>query len=255
MPMSSRLLRPRAAVSAGFDPRSLGASMWYDPSDTAQVTLNGTNVSELRDKGLLGLHLSNSTASTQIPYTIAGANSRNLLTTTASNQFLRYPGNGSNSVASYTVTSQSLFLVFSVNPTQGTNARLFAQSVVGASNDFSGTNYFNGPFCNGATAISVFANGTVQASISNPSSQLFVYSLVHTGSSFSHRVNRGTAGNGTSTLNTSFGVFGLPSSGSAIGLQGNYAEAIVFNNQALSESARTTVERYLAAKWGVTIAA
>lgn len=254
MPMSPRLLRPRAS-GGGFDPRSLGASMWYDPSDTAQVTLNGNNVSELRDKGLLGLHLSNSTASTQIPYTIAGANSRNVLTTTASNQFLRYPGNGSNSVASYTVTSQSLFLVVSVNSTQGTNARLFAQSVVGANSDFTGTNYFNGPYCNGPTQLAVFANGSVQALISNPNNQLFVYSLVHTGSSFSHRVNRGTAGNGTSTLNTSFAVIGIPASGSVVGLQGNYAEAIVFNNQALSESARTTVERYLAAKWGVTVAA
>lgn len=48
MPMSPRLLRPRAT---GFSPRSLsGLVAWFDADDASTFTLNGTAVEEWRDK-------------------------------------------------------------------------------------------------------------------------------------------------------------------------------------------------------------
>jgi hypothetical protein len=48
MPMSPRLLKPRAN---GFSPSSLsGLQLWVDASQTSSVTLNSTTVSEWRDR-------------------------------------------------------------------------------------------------------------------------------------------------------------------------------------------------------------
>jgi len=65
-PMNARLLRPLA--SGGF-PKSLPSlGFWYDPSRSSTVTLNGGNVSELKDLSGNGRHLTQSTALNQPPY-------------------------------------------------------------------------------------------------------------------------------------------------------------------------------------------
>lgn len=49
MPMSPRLLRPRAA--GGFDPRTIGTMLaWYDFSDSSTLTIVSDLVSEIRNK-------------------------------------------------------------------------------------------------------------------------------------------------------------------------------------------------------------
>ena len=81
MPMSPRLLRPRAT---GFNPRSIvGLYAWYDASATSSVTLNSGNVSEWRDLSGGGRHLSQGTAAQQPAYTNAGQNGKNCLTFSA----------------------------------------------------------------------------------------------------------------------------------------------------------------------------
>ena len=62
MPMSPRLLRPRAT---GFDLRSIaGLVQWYDAADQSTMTLNGTTVSEWRSK-VGGVAVSQATAGAQ----------------------------------------------------------------------------------------------------------------------------------------------------------------------------------------------
>jgi hypothetical protein len=62
MPMSPRLLRPRAT---GFNPKSIaGLQLWLDGSDSSTMTMNGTTVSEWRSKSG-SIALTQSTASEQ----------------------------------------------------------------------------------------------------------------------------------------------------------------------------------------------
>lgn len=52
MGMNPKLLRPR---STGFNPKSIsGLALWLDASDLSTITLNGSNVSEWRDKSGAG---------------------------------------------------------------------------------------------------------------------------------------------------------------------------------------------------------
>lgn len=71
MPMSPRLLRPRAATSATFDPRAIsGLVAWYDASDastrfqnsngTTAATADNDPVGYLADKGPNGYHMTQS---------------------------------------------------------------------------------------------------------------------------------------------------------------------------------------------------
>ena len=63
MPMSPRLLRPRAT---GFTPRSIsGLVAWFDADDVSTFTLNGTAVSEWRDKSGNGYAVSQGTGNNQ----------------------------------------------------------------------------------------------------------------------------------------------------------------------------------------------
>jgi hypothetical protein len=63
MGMSPRLLRPRAT---GFNPRSIsGLTAWFDADDASTFTLNGTAVSEWRDKSGNGYAVSQGTSNNQ----------------------------------------------------------------------------------------------------------------------------------------------------------------------------------------------
>ena len=78
MPMSPRLLRPRAP--GGFNPTRLsGLTQWYDAADTSTMTLNGTTVSEWRSK-VGGVAVSQATASAQPTLTNGYYSGRSALT-------------------------------------------------------------------------------------------------------------------------------------------------------------------------------
>lgn len=63
MAMSAKLLRPRAT---GFNPKSIsGLVAWFDADDASTFTLNGTAVSEWRDKSGNGYAVSQGTANNQ----------------------------------------------------------------------------------------------------------------------------------------------------------------------------------------------
>lgn len=63
MGMSPRLLRPRAT---GFNPKSIsGLTAWFDADDASTFTLNGTAVSEWRDKSGNGYAVSQGTSNNQ----------------------------------------------------------------------------------------------------------------------------------------------------------------------------------------------
>jgi len=248
MPLRPRLLRPRAS-GGGFSPLSIqDLSMWYDPSVASSITLNGSNVSQLNDLSGNGRNLTQSTASSQPAYVTAASNGNNVMRFTSA-QALQF--NSANTGSAYTVTSQSIFFALFPTNAAANQARVFSQQIAGQ-NDFSGTGHLIPSYYANNAQISVYANGSAQAGIAVTAGQGVIVSLVHSGSSFNHRVNRGSLASGTSTLNTTFANFGLGVGGSAVA--GDFCEFIIYNNRACSETERTAIERYLANKWGITVA-
>lgn len=80
MPMSPRLLRPRAT---GFNPKSISElAAWYDASVSSSITLNGSTVSQWSDLSGNGRNQAQATASLQPTYNATGLNGKGTLTTT-----------------------------------------------------------------------------------------------------------------------------------------------------------------------------
>lgn len=77
---------PLSASVAAFSPASLGNSaFWFDPSNTATVTLNGSDVSQINDLSGNSRDASQGTAAAQPAYTTPGLNGLNTITYTAAN--------------------------------------------------------------------------------------------------------------------------------------------------------------------------
>lgn len=106
MPMSPRLLRPRAA--GGFDPRAIAdLGLWLDASDTSTVTLNGSTVSEWRSKGARSVAATQSTASLQPTYSVSAVNGRAALTASSVREMAISAFPYSNTVTAFTVLAIS----------------------------------------------------------------------------------------------------------------------------------------------------
>ena len=74
MPMSPRLLRPRAT---GFNPKSIsGLKLWLDVANTSSLTFNGSTVSQVNDLSGNGFHAAQSTANNQPTYQATGTNGK-----------------------------------------------------------------------------------------------------------------------------------------------------------------------------------
>lgn len=86
MPMSPRLLRPRA--SGAFNPKSIsGLVGWWDPSDSATVTTVSGAVSQLNDKSGLGRNATQGTANNRPSYS-GTINGKNVMTFDGTNDRL-----------------------------------------------------------------------------------------------------------------------------------------------------------------------
>ena len=152
----------------------------------------------------------------------------------------------------FTVTSQSIFWAI-VSPTaQNIQARVYTQFVTGQTNDFSGTNYMIPPYFPAANQCAVYAAGSVRNAINFTAGTALVMSFVHNGTTASSRLNRGTATTSNFTLNTAINIARIGNGPNTT--RGTLCEVIVYNNVALSETDRTTVERYLANKWAIAVA-
>jgi hypothetical protein len=110
MPQSPRLLRPRAS---GFNPKSIsGLAAWYDASNAASITLNGSTVSQWNDLSGNGRHQVQGSASLQPNYSATNANGKPALTTTGT-QWMQASAFESSSAA-------TIFLVWKISNAAGT---------------------------------------------------------------------------------------------------------------------------------------
>jgi hypothetical protein len=245
MPMSPRLLRPRA--SGGFDPRSLtGLALWLDAADSTTVTLN-SGVEEWRDKSGNARHFSQSTANNRPAYT-GSINGRLALSFDGTNDSLSRSGVANADLT--TAAGASVFIVYSVN------------------SDTIYSVYFNGGgqpgqdhrdrFSDGNSYGALFRFARLAGVINNqlPSTGAAIYGAVTTDSAYSLRLN------GAEALSTSSSFF-LTNYRTATNqtytlgvgpvldyLNGNIGEVLSYNRP-LTATEITAVEQYLRRKWGI----
>jgi hypothetical protein len=276
MPMSPRLLRPRAT---GFDPRSIsglalwldaadsstlyttdagpvtavsapteisGCVLWMDGADNATITASGGLVSQWTDKSATAAVLTAS-GSARPTLSSTGFNSRQALVFngTSTNMASVSPYTATNGLSAMTriavcqnVSGNSVVArVFNGGSDMFVNMNGSWRSAVDAT---SGTNFVNSAsFSNSNTLpAGVYADVFSSATITQ-------YGL---GSAATVTVNGtipATTGTGTPTLHV----------GSNIGVNffwnGPIAEVIYFN-RALTRAELSRVESYLAAKWGIS---
>jgi hypothetical protein len=233
MAMNPRLLRPRAA--GGFNPKSLPSLIgWWDAADSSTITLNGSTVSEWRDKSNSGFHVSQATAANQPSYVTGSLNGKNGInwgTTAGTAIFLRR-----NTMPAY--APRDTFVVADydgANPFPTFVGLMHNANVIsgnsGNTNAFLNASYFKNHAFNGAAT-----SFTMLPIIESP---------------FLLRATWTTFALATTTTNQ-FGVGGWSSTATR-GWAGKIYEIIMLSEEA-NDSAYSAIKRYISAKWGISIA-
>ena len=268
MAMSPRLLRPRA--SGVFTPRSIaGLGLWLDASNTSSLTFNSNTVSEWRDLSGNARHYSQATAAQQPNGTARTRNGRRVLDF-ADGQTLA--GNAAARGLSRSVGAITMIAVASVDSmTQppvggirtiwassggtalGRSVILYRAGITGDGTlEVGGRRLDSDSFASFGYAANTNAN-VLSGVIDYANSDAFIY---QNGTLRASEPNFLTSGN-TSDADATWTSLGASSdaTGAAVNnqLDGFIGEVCVYR-RALSSAERLTVERYLGAKWGITVA-
>lgn len=257
MPMNPRLLVPRA--SGGFDPRRIAnLTGWWDASDSSTITLNGTTISQWRDKSGSARHLEQGDAANQPTFTASGIGGRPAATVAAAiTNRLDCKVGGSTNVLMDVLgndTSQlvTLFAVVRAsvdNIGNKTIGECDNASGFGWYHRFSGDNksYFDSSGASGNGRISAVVSAGILTA-----GGLWVGR--RSGAQVDQWVNgtllAGSRSNASGALRSSSNVFCIR--GSTSGTV-SYAEIVIYNRD-LSTAERQSVQAYLGQKYGLTIA-
>lgn len=245
MPMSPRLLRPRAA--GGFNPRAIsGLALWLDAADASTVTLNGSNVSQWRDKSGNNRHAGQSTAANQPAWNTSPRNGRSTITWSNSS-FM----NGAMASA----TAYTVFAVIRYQSTSAGFSRFFSLGRTGAG-DSSSPAHVPMYRVNSGENFASFS-GSPRGQVTFPYNQFAVLTSAHDGATVSNRINGGTAATASYSLTgTNFTRYAIGTSldgafDAFSTIVGETCEYLAYA-RALSLSEQETVWRYLGQKWGIT---
>ena len=251
MPMSPRLLRPRAA--GGFNPKTIaGLRVWLDAADASSVTLNAGNVSEWRDKSGGGFNLSQGSAALQPSYSV-WRNGRNGLGFNAANVISTF------SNASLSQTALSVFVAAEQTGADSAQGLLSFPPTGGTGSDWNNANALTmetGTASNlleyrrGGSALLLSGSGVLPAGVVGWIAEPTQYSAFFNGSLV------GSAANGTAGSLTYGMVVGSRYESNTIStgkyFRGNVGEVLVFS-RTLTTAERQQVERYLGQKWGISV--
>lgn len=254
MPMSPRLLRPRAA--GGFNPRAIsGLALWLDAADSATLgptssgagaVSNNGPVKYWGDKSGNGRHATTTNADSNSPtYLATGANGFPALGFDGSPDTL----DGSWPV---TLTSQTTFAVNMRLSGSFSGGRIFAQSDAGSDASTSG-HYI--PLLRdvaGENAASYASTG-FRANLTVGISTLALLTSRHTGSEIQNSVNNGAQQTFSHTLNKTFTRYRLGADFAGSGRESGRTAEILVYSRSLSDSERNAIARYLGNKWGITV--
>jgi hypothetical protein len=258
MGMNPRLLRP----TGGFNPKSIaGLALWLDATKTSSMLFNNNNnpptVSQWDDLSGNGYHATQDTDNNRPTYQATGMNGRPGL------QFTTSPSN-------LLLSSATIADVFGT-PTTSIQATIFSvmRCVAGGNSATFGSDVSaNGRFvlslrlaviANSDTLVDIVASGattgrqTVQVSQQDAEAAALFRILRAGGPQSLHRNGSQLA---SSTMTNAFSVTTAKISiGKAIGVgsAGVFSE-LLFYNRDLSATEVSAVERYLASKYGLTLA-
>jgi hypothetical protein len=230
--MNPRLLRP---LATGFNPRSISGLLgWWDAADASSVTLNGTTVSEWRDKSGNALHATQVTAANQPLYT-EFINDRRSITF------------GNPRAFAITSTALSAYSWIGVSFPTG-NVQMIFGGLNGTHLPADAT--ATSPFFNYDGVFGQVGTGTSSTAVIQCATRTSagLHAFFRNGSN----VTSGTPTNTTTATIEFIGArnFGVPSPGHYTGRVG---ELMLFS-AALSATDRNRIERYLSRKWNIALA-
>ncbi len=249
MPMSPRLLRPRAA--GGFNPKTIsGLVGWYDASSTSSITRDGNGkVQTWADiSGAATVrNATQSTSGSRPAYTSAGLNGKNVVTFDGSSSFMSFTGVSRTDETLVAVCSASVVAsVNKQNPLVGDASNGFGLNASIAGNASPVT--YNAFFDAGGS-VNLVTRSLVTGETVSPFPAVLSVAR-NAAESWSLRRNGAVVG---STASTSSAVT-LARFGSSGGLRlnGFLAEVLIWDRK-LSASELATVERALGRKWGIAV--
>ena len=259
MPMSPRLLRPR---QTGFNPKMISSlQLWLDASDSSTVTLNGSTVSEWRSKSGT-IAVAQATAAAQPTFTSNYYNGLSALTFDGGDVL-------STNAAGLSVAPASSFIVFD-ETTAVTVGGLFVGSPSSGSDFSSAAPHFHFSL-HDPSATSLRLGNNIDA---GASTELLATFNLGTSSAFGRRLLSSSVTSSTAQLRVG-GVAGTADSAhtatgttNGIVVGGRFVSGAISNSfrfigriceilhysRALSSDESARIERWLARKWGATLA-
>jgi len=245
MAQSPRVLRPKAT---GFNPKSIsGLKLWLDATDAGTITLNGSLVSEWRDKSGNAFHFSQGTSNNQPSYT-GTINGKAAIAFDGTNDGLDRLSATNSTVAD--ATGACAFVVYEINGTDSQYAAFKTHT------NSSGHDLFNG-----TTYHAYFRAARLTTSPAPPSTGRVLLSSSSNVSTDTQSLRVNGSVYVSQTCATTFAAWRALSGGLAnwgVGydasyLLGSVGEVIVVG-RAVTATEISAVEKYLAKKWGVTLA-
>jgi hypothetical protein len=232
-----------------FDPRNIpNCALWLDGADVSSITLNGSTVSQWRDKSGNGYNMVQATSGNQPTFGTSPNGNRMLTFTQGSStrltntSFPSFIGSGPVSyfLVEYNMTAPSgnpgpfgyssgpnFGLVFQFNP--GTYGGLSSTTV-----NYSGFQPF-------------YDTTTYDVPFYSPVPRISFLSVPNTGSGMTGFVNGVSKSVGSQSAGTYSGTFTVGSASNGY-ISGNICEIIIFN-RILTTIERQQIEGYLAQKW------
>lgn len=255
MPMSPRLLRPRAT---GFNPKSIsGLIGWWDFSDASTLGPTSSGTGTVSNNGPIKYVADKSGASAAMIQTGADSVSPTYLAAAQNGLGVAGFDGGDRLLSTFTrtYTAQTVFAVARMT-SANSFGRLFTQSDAG--NDFSTSGLYVPLMRDGANqALCSNGNDTVsRAIVAITYDTWFVACNRHTGSQIQNRINNGSSSVHSHTLNKTFTRSSIGDSldpGFGATWRDRVAEVLVFS-RSLTDSEMNAVARWLGKKWNITVA-
>lgn len=252
----NRLLPPFQRPFLPIDISS--CQLWLDAADASTITLNGSTVSQWRDKSLNGYSVNQANASLQPTYTTSAQNGLSGIQFSVST----YLSTLSTNMPNFTTGASSSLFVAARNASTNTGWNIISTiwfditttpGVVGG-----GTSRYHFSFNQGGTpGPTLFANGALVGQVTSnviatSANAIVGFTLSSTSSTIN--INGTTYSYSGVTLPNATGnsefLLGDPRNNSSLSNNIMIFEVVGFNSQ-LNAGERQLVERYLADKWGL----
>lgn len=226
MAMNQRLLRPTAS---GFSPSSLAnLEAWLDASQSSTVTLNGSTVSEWRDR--------RSASSVKVSQPVAGQQPTWVASSKNGLSGINFPAGRTVTSASFAFNQPTTFFTVFQAPTSAGTWAFFDGSVTRQH-----------VYGNSQTEIRMFA-GVNLGPVTIVGSAWYAAVLIYNGASSLLRLNTKTATTGNPGTNAMSGLV----IGTATGLRGDLNEFGMLS-RAVTDAEAGKLLDYMAKKWAITL--